>query len=92
MLSDGFSQAAPLLPLRAFNHLPQCLGLGRTSQGAYTFAGNVALEALRLVSQGFQAPAFRRGVTDLTPNTFKFAIQQSSRNLVPWEETNEILV
>ena len=64
MLSDGFPQAAPLLPLGAFNHLPQCLGLGRTSQGAYSFAGNVVPEALRLVSQGFQAPAFRRGVTD----------------------------
>ena len=64
MLSDGFLQAAPLLPLRAFNHLPQCMGLGLTSHGAYAFAGNVALEVLRLVSQGFQATGFSRGVTD----------------------------
>jgi hypothetical protein len=66
MLSGGFLQVAPLLPLGAFNCLPQCLGLGRTSQGAYAFASNVAPEALRLVSQGFQAPTFRRGVTDIT--------------------------
>ena len=47
-------QAAPFLPLRTFNDLPQSGGFGPTSAGAYVFFANVALEALRLVSKGFQ--------------------------------------
>ena len=31
--------------------MPQSSGLGRTSAGAYTFSGNVVLEALRVVNQ-----------------------------------------
>ena len=47
-------QAAPFLPLRTFNDLPQSGGFGLTSAGAYIFFTNVVLKALRLVSKGFQ--------------------------------------
>ena len=50
------------LPPRAFNRMPQSSGLGRTSAGAYTFSGNVVLEALRVVNRarGFPQTATSR--------------------------------
>ena len=47
---------------RAFNRMPQSSGLGRTSAGAYTFSGNVVLEALRVVNRarGFPQTATSR--------------------------------
>lgn len=51
MLSCGFSHTTPLLTPGAFNRMPQNSGFGRTPAGAYTFSGNVVLEALRVVNQ-----------------------------------------
>ena len=42
------------LPSELFNHIPQSVGLGFTSHGAYTFSDNVVPEALRVVNQGLQ--------------------------------------
>ena len=44
-----------------FNHLPQCLELGQTSQSAYIFLSNVVRIALRLISRAFKSSSLYGG-------------------------------
>lgn len=52
------------LPSELFNYIPQSVGLGFTSHGAYIFSDNVVSETLRVVNLGralSQAYSYDRG-------------------------------
>nr|DAL72035.1 MAG TPA: hypothetical protein [Caudoviricetes sp.] len=82
MLSQGFRVQHRSVPLRAFNHTPQCGRFGFTPTGAYLFLSNVAFVMLRVINQGLRLlanPGFSRGVIDC-PNPLHIEICIDNRH------------
>ena len=76
----------------AFNHTPQCVGFGLTSDGAYTFLGNVVRVALRVVNTGLQSYSHKSPSLDvgLLTLSFPFPILRNELGSDESERTGEV--